>query len=108
MKNAEHTLDRTFFAAGVNYRTAPVEVRERMAAAHLDRIEVSKLLQLKAGLSEIVVLWTCNRVEIYGVAARDLRGSCTPGISMQSVAIAMSAFVHGYSRTIGRGSLMKT
>ena len=71
MKHAEHTLDRTFFAAGVNYRTAPVEVRELMAAAHHDRVEVSKLLQLKAGLSEIVVLWTCNRVEIYGVAARD-------------------------------------
>lgn len=72
MKLAEHTtLDRTFFVAGVNYRTAPVEIRELMAAAHHDRIEVSRLLQLKAGLSEIVVLWTCNRVEIYGVAARD-------------------------------------
>ncbi len=57
--------------AGVNYRTAPVEVRERMAVAHPDRIEVSRLLQLKVGLSEVVVLWTCNRVEIYGVASRD-------------------------------------
>jgi glutamyl-tRNA reductase len=64
------TLDNRFFAAGVNYRTAPVQVRERMAVAHPDRMEVSRLLKLKAGLGEVVVLWTCNRVEIYGVVNR--------------------------------------
>ena len=63
-------MNESFFAAGVNYRTAPVEVRERMTVAHPDRIEVSRLLQLKAGLTEVVVLWTCNRVEIYGLASR--------------------------------------
>ena len=72
MKISTHHLDKQFFAAGVNYRTAPVEVRERMAVAHPDRLEVSKMLQLKAGLSEVVVLWTCNRVEIYGVASREI------------------------------------
>jgi len=73
MKPPNHPLDSRFFVAGVNYRTAPVHVRERMAVAHPDRIEVSRLLQLKAGLSEVVVLWTCNRVEIYGVVSRDGR-----------------------------------
>jgi glutamyl-tRNA reductase len=72
MSVSTHNLDKHFFAAGVNYRTAPVEVRERMAVAHPDRLEVSKMLQLKAGLSEVVVLWTCNRVEIYGVASREV------------------------------------
>jgi glutamyl-tRNA reductase len=70
MKNPVEKLNKAFFVAGVNYRTAPVEVRERMAVAHPDREEVSRLLQLKAGLSEVVVLWTCNRVEIYGVTSR--------------------------------------
>jgi len=70
MKNPVEKLSKAFFVAGVNYRTAPVEVRERMAVAHPDREEVSRLLQLKAGLSEVVVLWTCNRVEIYGVTSR--------------------------------------
>ncbi len=70
MKDPFEKLKKAFFVAGVNYRTAPVEVRERMAVAHPDREEVSRLLQLKAGLSEVVVLWTCNRVEIYGVTAR--------------------------------------
>ncbi len=70
MKNPVDKLNKAFFVAGVNYRTAPVEVRERMAVAHPDREEVSRLLQLKAGLAEVVVLWTCNRVEIYGVTSR--------------------------------------
>jgi glutamyl-tRNA reductase len=72
MESLTHHLEQRFFAAGVNYRTAPVEVREQMAVAHPDRIEVSRMLKLKAGLSEVVVLWTCNRVEIYGVASREL------------------------------------
>ncbi|MDF7798471.1 glutamyl-tRNA reductase [Pontiellaceae bacterium B1224] len=70
MEPSSFALDSRFFVAGVNYRTAPVQVRERMAIAHPDRIEVSRMLQLKAGLSEVVVLWTCNRVEIYGVVSR--------------------------------------
>ena len=78
MKSSKHQLDETFFVAGVNYRTAPVEVRERMAVAHPDRIEVSRLLQLKAGLAEVVVLWACNRVEIYGVAAGDRQVDVAP------------------------------
>jgi glutamyl-tRNA reductase len=71
MTNPIAQLTNSFFVAGVNYRTAPVEIRERMAVAHHDREEVSRLLQLKAGLSEVVVLWTCNRVEVYGVSARE-------------------------------------
>jgi len=70
MKPVTYSLEKRVFVAGVNYRTAPVDVRERMAVAHPDRIEVSRMLQLKAGLAEVVVLWTCNRVEIYGVVSR--------------------------------------
>ncbi len=70
-RSSQHKIESRFFVAGVNYRTAPVEIRERMSVAHPDRLEVSRLLQLKAGLSEVVVLWTCNRVEIYGTTLRD-------------------------------------
>jgi glutamyl-tRNA reductase len=78
MKAFARHLNQAVFVAGVNYRTAPVAVRERMAVAHPDRIEVSRLLQLKAGLSEVVVLWTCNRVEIYGVPARTSEVDVSP------------------------------
>ena len=78
MKTPVDKLNRAFFVAGVNYRTATVGVRERMAVAHPDREEVSRLLQLKAGLSEVVVIWTCNRVEIYGVASRGTEVDIAP------------------------------
>src|SRR4051812_33343054 len=58
------------FVAGLSYKTAPVEVREQVA------VSPSKLwcsgcrLKIAAGLSEVVLLSTCNRVEIYGVAPK--------------------------------------
>ena len=58
------------FVAGLSYKTAPVEVREQVA------VNASKLwcaacrLKIGAGLSEVVLLSTCNRVEIYGVAPK--------------------------------------
>jgi glutamyl-tRNA reductase len=56
------------FVAGLSYKTAPVALREQLAVAP------SKLgchgcrLKVVAGLDELVLLSTCNRVEIYGVA----------------------------------------
>src|ERR1051326_2413685 len=55
------------FVAGLSYKTAPVEVREKLAV-HPSRLRCSGcLLKLAGGLSEVVLLSTCNRVEIYGV-----------------------------------------
>jgi len=57
-----------FFVAGLSYKTAPVEVRERLAI-HASRLQCSSCrLKLGGGLSEVVLVSTCNRVEIYGVA----------------------------------------
>ncbi len=52
---------------GLNHRTAPVEVRERVAVPRGRWGAVSAELR-KAGLYEAVVVSTCNRVEVYGVA----------------------------------------
>lgn len=53
------------FAFGVNHRTAPIEVREKL---YVREDETAPLLaRLKETLSECVVVSTCNRTEIYGV-----------------------------------------
>jgi glutamyl-tRNA reductase len=58
------------FVAGLSYKTTPVEVRERLAV-HRSRLPCSGCrLKLGGNLSEVVLLSTCNRVEIYGVTPR--------------------------------------
>lgn len=58
---------KKFFAAGLSYKTAPVALREKHAVAPADRIAVASHLMTRGDVSEAVLLWTCNRVEIYGV-----------------------------------------
>jgi glutamyl-tRNA reductase len=55
------------FVAGLSYKTAPVELREKLAV-HPSRLRCFGCrLKLAGNLSEVVLLSTCNRVEIYGV-----------------------------------------
>ncbi|WP_379159749.1 glutamyl-tRNA reductase [Paenibacillus sp. sgz5001063] len=55
---------------GLNYRTAPVEVREQFAFAERDLPEaLHQLMQTKSVLEGVVVA-TCNRTEIYVVVDR--------------------------------------
>ena len=55
------------FVAGLSYKTTPVEVREQLAV-HRSRLSCCGCrLKLRGNLSEVVLLSTCNRVEIYGV-----------------------------------------
>jgi glutamyl-tRNA reductase len=54
---------------GVSHRTAPVEVRERLAFTPDEARRAAEELRAKKILGEIVVLSTCNRSELYGVPA---------------------------------------
>jgi len=48
---------------GLNYRTAPVEVRERFWIGENQRYEVLVQLSRAEGIDEVIVLATCNRTE---------------------------------------------
>jgi len=50
---------------GLNHKTAPVEVRERVAVGEHHLTDTNKAVQSLNGLKEAVVLSTCNRTEIY-------------------------------------------
>jgi glutamyl-tRNA reductase len=56
------------FAAGLNHKGAPIELRERLAVGDGEHAELLDALRSRAGLTEVMVVSTCNRVEIYGVA----------------------------------------
>ena len=50
--------------AGINHRSAPVEVRERLAFREDELAAVLEVLRDEAGAVEAMVLSTCNRVEV--------------------------------------------
>ncbi len=54
------------FAAGVSHKTAPVELREQLAVKQSEIVDLAFVLKCFGHLDEIVLLSTCNRVEIYG------------------------------------------
>lgn len=54
-------------AIGLNYRTAPVEIREKFAFADQDRLEALRKLQHTKSILECVIVGTCNRTELYAV-----------------------------------------
>ena len=55
------------FVIGLNHRSAPVEVRERLAFAKTVLGEATCRLLEATPLHEAAILSTCNRVEIYGL-----------------------------------------
>ena len=52
---------------GVNYKTAPVEIREKLTFSESELVEAMKALQQQKSILENVILSTCNRTEIYAV-----------------------------------------
>ncbi len=56
-----------FTVTGINFKTAPIEIRERLSIRKEDVSEVYKLLLAKEEVYETVILSTCNRVEIYAI-----------------------------------------
>ena len=55
------------FCFGLNHRTAPIEARERFAGHGR-----SPVLLRHLGCSEVLLLTTCNRVEIYAAAGANI------------------------------------
>lgn len=59
---------------GLSHQTADVALRERYAVAEHELGDAALRLGGTSGLSEALILSTCNRVEFYGVAADPARG----------------------------------
>jgi glutamyl-tRNA reductase len=61
------------FAAGISHKTATVKLREPLAVKQSELVDVAHYFKLFGDLDEIVLLSTCNRVEIYGTTRQATR-----------------------------------
>ncbi|MFI4938302.1 MAG: glutamyl-tRNA reductase [Candidatus Berkiellales bacterium] len=65
---------------GVSHKTAPIEVREKLAFSQEAIPEALRALSNKLALEEVALLSTCNRTEFY-CSASNLTGSATKKIT---------------------------
>ncbi|MEM6284974.1 MAG: glutamyl-tRNA reductase, partial [Chloroflexota bacterium] len=63
------------FVVGLSHHTAPVELRECLHFSPERRMLTMEKLTRECGLEECVVLSTCNRFEVYGVASDPIAAS---------------------------------
>ena len=59
----------TLFVAGLSHKTAPVELREKLAVNGCQLASCARRLKLHGVLDEVVLLSTCNRIETYGITS---------------------------------------
>ena len=84
-----------FFAAGLSHKTAPVELREQLAVDQAELADRARKLKSRGELDEIVLLSTCNRVEIYGVSEK-VNGNVPPLFKMLRAPLSKELEVEPY------------
>jgi glutamyl-tRNA reductase len=67
----------SLFVAGVSYKTASVALREQLAVKPSEIVSQSCRLKSQGELYEMVLLSTCNRIEIYGVVVSEFIHTAT-------------------------------
>ena len=63
----------SLFLLGISHHSAPVDLRERVDFSRRGVPEALSVLAERDGLSEVVILSTCNRSEIYAICENPTR-----------------------------------
>lgn len=74
------TPHMTFVVIGINHRTAPVEIREKVVFADAELPDALRELRSTPGVRESVIVSTCNRTEMYCFTDSD-RGALVQWLS---------------------------
>ena len=87
----------TLALIGVNHKTAPIQLRERIAISREDLPEVTRALAAVPGVSECMIVSTCNRVEILTSvesASVDLSGFLQSQFGLDSAVLKDHLYEH--------------
>ena len=92
----------TFKVLGINHKTAPVALREKVAFS-ADRLAAAlRALRQENGISEAVILSTCNRTEVYwtGLAGGAELTQWLENHHGNNLDLASNLYVHQESRAV--------
>src|SRR5258708_5728840 len=91
-----------FSILGINHRTAPVALREKVAFSEERLLAALRTLRQEAGVAEVVILSACNRTEVYwaGSASGAELSSWLERHHGQNLDLASSMYVHREQRAV--------
>jgi glutamyl-tRNA reductase len=82
---------------GVNHKTAPIELRERIAISREDLPETTRAMAAIPGVAECMIISTCNRVEMLAVVegqSADLAGFLHSHFGIEPALLASHIYLH--------------
>jgi glutamyl-tRNA reductase len=91
-----------FSILGINHRTAPVSLREKVAFSEERLLAALRALREQVGVAEVVILSTCNRTEVYwaGSASGAELSKWLEGHHGNHLDLASSLYVHQEQRAV--------
>lgn len=91
-----------FNILGINHRTAPVALREKVAFNEDRLVAALRTLRQESGVAEVVILSTCNRTEVYwaGSASGAELSQWLERHHGNNLDIASSVYVHQEQRAV--------
>ena len=60
----------SLFVIGISHHDTPLEIREQFALTEAEAADLQKKIYADDGIRECIVLNTCNRIEVYGLAEK--------------------------------------
>jgi glutamyl-tRNA reductase len=91
-----------FKILGINHKTAPVALREKVAFSDDSLVAALRTLRQQSGVAEVVILSTCNRTELYwsGQASGAELTEWLEGHHGNSLDLAASLYLHQESQAV--------
>jgi glutamyl-tRNA reductase len=91
-----------FNVLGINHKTAPVALREKVAFSEERLLAALRTLREEVGVAEVVILSTCNRTEVYwaGSASGEELSRWLERHHGHNLDLARSLYVHQEQRAV--------
>src|ERR1700729_2471600 len=91
-----------FKILGINHKTAPVALREKVGFSEERLLAALRTLRQEAGVAEVVILSTCNRTEVYwsGAASGEELSRWLEQHHGNNLDLAASLYVHQEQRAV--------
>lgn len=75
-------MENTFKVTGLSFKSTPIEVREKLALDEIQAKELTQFMLNNTAATDILILSTCNRTEIYYNFGTELNNEIATGLAL--------------------------